>query len=95
MNLDGGMESKAEGWYPRNTRIPANMGATENGGGGEARHTTGGSDGLYKMSRFQSVTCYKLGFPREFDDLGENVTFSKCDNWDQSVTKCGAMMKKG
>ena len=31
---------------------------------------TGGSYGLHKMSRFQSVTCYKLSFPREFKGFG-------------------------
>jgi hypothetical protein len=39
------------------------------------------------MSRFESVTWDKVVFPREFNDLLGNVTFSKRDKWVQSVTK--------
>jgi hypothetical protein len=42
------------------------------------------------MSRFQSVTCDKAAFPREFNDLVQNVTYSKRDKWVQGVTKPGA-----
>jgi hypothetical protein len=39
------------------------------------------------MSRFESVTCDKVVFPREFNYSAKNVTFSKRDKWVQSVTK--------